>query len=187
MKKLSLSTLLLLASISCGGGNESTPPATSPSATPPSSAAPTASAGPTASAAPAASASAPAAPTGDAPVAWKDMNKQQRATFMRETVVPKMKPLFVAYNAKYEKFGCGTCHGAGAADQSFKMPNGQLPVLPSNEQGFAALAKKQPEAMKFMATQVEPEMAKLLGAKEMDPKNPSAGGFSCMSCHTMKK
>jgi hypothetical protein len=40
--------------------------------------------------------------------------------------------------------------------------------------------------MKFMGTQVKPEMAKLLGVKELDPKNPAAGGFACMECHTMK-
>jgi hypothetical protein len=192
MKKLSL--LVLLASISCGGGNESAPPATSPSATPGASTAtpPADSAAPAASAAPSAPASASSAstaPSGDAPVAggWKDMNKEQRAKFMRETVVPKMKPLFVAFNGKYEKFGCGTCHGAGAADKSFKMPNPQLPVLPATAEGFEALGKKHPEAMKFMTTQVKPEMAKLLGEKEMDPNNPQAGGFACMNCHTMKK
>jgi hypothetical protein len=116
------------------------------------------------------------------------MNKQQRGKFMRESVVPKMKDLFAAHDGKrFAKFGCGTCHGAGASDGSFKMPNPQLPQLPSTHEGFEALGKKQPEMMKFMSTQVEPEMAKLLGAKEMDPKNPQAGGFSCMSCHTMKK
>jgi hypothetical protein len=67
------------------------------------------------------------------------------------------------------------------------MPNPQLPVLPATAEGFEALGKKHPEAMKFMTTQVKPEMAKLLGEKEMDPNNPQAGGFACMNCHTMKK
>jgi hypothetical protein len=185
MKKLSL--LVLLASISCGGGNESTPPATAPSSTPApadSSAAPAASA----SAAPAPTASGSTAPSGDAPVAWKDMDKKQRGKFMRDSVVPKMKELFTAHDAKrFEKMSCGTCHGPGAADGSFKMPNEKLPQLPSTPEGFEALAKKKPEMMKFMGTQVKPEMAKLLGMPEMDPKNPSAGGFGCMNCHTMKK
>ena len=176
MKKLSI--LVLLASISCGG-NESAPPPASPSS--PSSA----------SAAPASAASAaPSAPatSGDTPAAFHDMNKQQRSKYMRDVVVPKMRPLFAQFDEKkFGKFGCGTCHGAGATDGSFKMPSAQLPELPSTPDGFEALGKKHPEMMKFMATTVKPEMAKLLGEKEMDPKNPSAGGFGCMSCHTMKK
>lgn len=193
MKKLAL--LLLLASISCGGGNEATPPSTtptSPSATP--SAMPAASSTAAASAAPATTASAApaasgsAAPSGDANVAWKDMDKKARAKFMRDNVMPKMKELFSAHDAKkFDKLNCGTCHGSGAADGSFKMPNPQLPVLPSTPEGFEALGKKKPEMMKFMAMQVKPEMAKLLGMPEMDPKNPAGGGFGCMNCHTMKK
>jgi hypothetical protein len=116
------------------------------------------------------------------------MDKKARGKFMREAVVPKMKELFTGHDAKkFEKMNCGTCHGAGAADGSFKMPNPQLPVLPSTPEGFEALGKKKPEMMKFMAMSVKPEMAKLLGMPEMDPKNPSAGGFGCMNCHTMKK
>jgi hypothetical protein len=184
MKKLSI--LVLLAAISCGGGNEGAPPASSPSATPASSAAP---ATPATSAAPASSAPASDAPAGGAgAVAWKDMNKQQRGKFMRENVMPKMKELFTAHDAKrFEKFNCATCHGSGAADGSFKMPNEKLPALPAPPEGFEALGKKQPDMMKFMAMKVKPEMAKLLGDKEMDPKNPQAGGFGCMNCHTMKK
>lgn len=116
------------------------------------------------------------------------MNKQQRAKFMRENVMPRMKELFAAHDAKkFGKLNCATCHGSGAADGSFKMPNAQLPALPATPEGFEALGKKHPEMMKFMAMQVKPEMAKLLGTPEMDPKNPSAGGFGCMNCHTMKK
>lgn len=170
MKKLSL--LLVLASISCGGGNEAMPPAASPSASPAPTAAPAAS----------------ATPSGDGAVAWENMNKQQRGKFMRENVMPKMKELFAAHDGKrFAKVSCGTCHGAGAADGSFKMPNPQLPPLPATKEKFEALGKKHPETMKFMATQVRPEMAKLLGEKEMDPANPQAGGFGCMDCHTMSQ
>ena len=116
------------------------------------------------------------------------MDKQARGKFMREVVVPNMKEKFQAFDKKkFEKFNCGTCHGAGAADGSFKMPNPQIAALPATKEGFEDLAKKKGEWMKFMGTVVKPEMAKLLGEKEMDPANMAAGGFGCMACHTMKK
>jgi len=191
MKKLSF--LVLLASISCGGGNETAPPSTTPStpsATPSMSASamPSSSAMPASSGSAAPAASSSAAPAGGGQVAWKDMDKKARATFMRETVVPAMKEKFQAFDKKkFEKFGCGTCHGAGAADGSFKMPNPQIFVLPGNKEGFEALGKTKGDWMKFMGGTVKPEMAKLLGQSEMDPSKPEAGGFGCLNCHTMKK
>jgi hypothetical protein len=119
---------------------------------------------PSASAAPEPVASAPAA----APVAsaaqpaanpaWKDMSPEQRKEFMKSTVLPKMHDAFVTYNAKaYDKMNCATRHGASAKDATFKMPNPQLPKLPSDEAGFKALAKKKPDAAKFMGEVVVPK------------------------------
>ena len=45
----------------------------------------------------------------------------------------------------------------------------------------------KPKMVKFMGEIVKPQMAALLGVPEFDPKKPEAGGFGCMSCHTMKK
>lgn len=116
------------------------------------------------------------------------MTKEQRGKYMRAVVMPKMKEIFTAFDAKeFEKVNCATCHGAGVKEGSFKMPNPDIFVLPATMPEFEALGKQKPEWMKFMATQVKPEMAKLLGMPEFDPKNPQPGTFGCSSCHTMKK
>src|ERR1051326_4110926 len=57
-------------------------------------------------------------------VAWKDMTEKQRGRYMGKVVMPKMKPLFQQFDPKgFEKFECETCHGKGAEDHTFKMPN----------------------------------------------------------------
>lgn len=132
----------------------------------------------------------PARPEEAAPpegMAWKDMNHEQRAAFMKQTVVPTMKPLFQEYDAKrFGEFNCKTCHGAGAADGSFKMPNPALPVLPSPDKfmEFAKDPKNQP-GIKFMAEKVKPTMAKLLQEAEFDPKT-NQGEFGCSACHVVQ-
>ena len=57
---------------------------------------------------------------------------------------------------------CETCHGEKAMDRKFKMPNPDLPKLPTTPEGFKALSEKKPEATKFMGTQVKPKMAEML-------------------------
>jgi mono/diheme cytochrome c family protein len=121
-------------------------------------------------------------------VAWKDMTPEQKGRYMKEVVVPKAKVAFQAYDAdEYKKFNCATCHGDKAKARKFKMPSPDLPALPGNQAGFAALMEKKPKMMKFMAETVKPAMAKMLGVPEFDPKKPEAGGFGCTGCHTTKK
>jgi hypothetical protein len=121
-------------------------------------------------------------------VAWKDMTKEQKGKFMKASVMPKMKPVFQAYDADaYKKFDCRTCHGKDAKAKEFKMPTAELPVLPGTPAGFGELMKKKPKAMKFMAETVKPQMAALLGLPNFDPKKPEPGAFGCMNCHTSKK
>jgi hypothetical protein len=174
MRELRTVSLLLLAwaTLSCGGAAESQPTAASPAA--PEN---------TAQATPGAEQPV----VGPPEVAWKDMTKEQRGEYMKAKVMPKMKELFTAFDAQtFASFNCATCHGPGAKDKSFHMPNPEIFVLPATPAEFETLAKEKPKWVQFMGEQVKPEMAKLLGQPEFDPKKPEAGGFGCGACHTMK-
>ena len=132
---------------------------------------------------PAAEAAAPSGP----PSAWKEMSKEQKAKYMKEVVTPKMKVAFQAFDAdEFAKFNCGTCHGKGAKNKTFKMPNPDIYVLPGTPEEFKALIEKKPKWMKFMGETVKPTMAALLGMKNFDPKAPVEGAFACHNCHTVK-
>jgi hypothetical protein len=121
-------------------------------------------------------------------VAWDDMKHEQRELWMKKVVAPKMKDMFAAFDAKrFPNVECTTCHGDSATDGTFKMPNPLLPKLPTTEEGFAALAQKDPAMpamLEFMATKVTPEMAKLVGEHVFNPEEPEKGGFGCFECHT---
>jgi hypothetical protein len=129
---------------------------------------------------------APAAtPTDAKKVDWENMSFGQRKKLMKSAVLPELKKAFESFDAKkYQKFTCATCHGDGATDGKFKMPNAKLPKLPSptDRAAFAALQQKKPEVVKFMGTVVTPKVAQLLGLPEWSPQNPK--GFGCYACHT---
>jgi cytochrome c553 len=115
---------------------------------------------------------------------WEKMNEGQRKKYMKATVLPEMKKLFVGYDKKYKSMTCLTCHGSKAVENKFKMPGGELPKLPTptDRPGFMALQQKKPEAVKFMGTEVKPAMAALLNLPEWSPANPK--GLACYTCHT---
>ena len=120
-----------------------------------------------------------------AKIDWEKMNQDQRKKYMKATVLPEMKKLFVGFDKKkYKSMTCLTCHGEKAVENKFKMPTAELPKLPAptDRQGFMALMQKKPEAAKFMGTQVKPAMANLLNLDEWTPTNPK--GFGCYGCHT---
>ena len=113
---------------------------------------------------------------------WKDQTHDERLVYMKKVVFPKMKPEFVAFDAKdFGDMTCVTCHGPGAKDKSFKMPNPKLPKLPATEDGFNKLKEKHPEAVKFMMEKVVPDMAALLGESPYSPQTHL--GFGCFRCH----
>jgi len=181
---------VLALSAACGGGQAAPvqpagPAASSPEA-PAASAAPSASVAPSASAAPAASAapSATAAPGAPGPGDWDIWSHEQKMAYMKSTVMPKMGPMFHDLDPK--KFSdpkCGLCHGAGAKDKTFKMPNPALPKLNLADM-MKSDQQKNPKTFDFMVKQVKPQMAQLLGEPEYDPK--SGKGFGCLECHTKK-
>ena len=162
--------LILSLSASCGGGGQQTPPVENPTAAVPS----------------ASTAPSVTPPPTQEKVAWKDMSKDQRKQFMKDNVMPKMAEEFQAFDGKkYAEFSCKTCHGEGAKDGSFKMPNPNLPKLPMDHNAMMELAKKKADAAKFMATKVKPDMANLLGEDPWDEQHPT--GFGCGACHEMQK
>ncbi len=141
----------------------------------------------------AAPAPAPAAPSPEAVAAgkkinWEKMDENAKKAYMKKTVLPQMKKLFVAVDKKhYSNMNCQTCHGEKAAERKFKMPAPELPKLPqpTDRAAFMALAQKKPEVVKFMGTQVKPTMAALLGKAEWSETNPT--GFGCYDCHTKEE
>lgn len=121
----------------------------------------------------------------DAPaaLAWKDMDHEQREAFMKDTVMPEMQAMFAAFDPKYAEMNCKTCHGAGAEDGSFEMPNPDMWVLPT-EAGWKTFAPdpEQTKWLEFMGGQVKPAMAKLLGMSDYDWQT-GEGDFNCSGCH----
>jgi hypothetical protein len=115
---------------------------------------------------------------------FKDMNKEQRGAFMEHVVLPTMKPIFQSFDAdKFSEVNCRTCHGKGAENHTFKMPDAEIARLPQPE-NFAAFAQDPEHApwVQFMAEKVKPTMAKLLGMTEFDPATHT-GEFGCYACH----
>lgn len=116
-------------------------------------------------------------------VHFDDLSRDDKIKFMKEQVMPAMKPLFRKFDAKeFAKVNCKTCHGKDPKGSKYEMPSKDLPAL-----DFDAIkaGKEDPEMVEFMSKVVKPEMAKLLGEAEATESNPD--GFGCLACHTMKK
>jgi mono/diheme cytochrome c family protein len=123
-------------------------------------------------------------------VAWKAMTFDQKKAYMKVAVVPAMKPIFQAFDAKkFSTVNCVTCHGEDGADRKFKMPSNDIKPLPNTKEGFEAKLKKEPTWPKwteFMAKQVEPTMGKLLDIPVFNPQKPVEGAFGCNRCHKLE-
>lgn len=120
-------------------------------------------------------------------LAWADMNPEQRGEYMANVVVPRLRPVFQAYDAEaYAEFNCATCHGENGHEVGFRMPNGLVPLDPM--QIPSMFESEDPEVQRvvqFMAGEVTPLMTELLGAQPYDPETHQ--GFGCMSCHSAQE
>jgi hypothetical protein len=99
-------------------------------------------------------------------VAFAELDANQRAHFMKEHVLPTMKPLFTGHDPKFAGFTCKTCH----AETTWSMPNPELPHLDLGDlDGF------EPADVEWMKTEIVPAMRKLL----RDPE------LRCGRCHVL--
>ena len=118
------------------------------------------------------------------PKPWDEMSFDERADYMKTTVVPAMKPIFEAFDADFfADFGCASCHGDAAEAGTFEMPNPDIMALPETgtpEQ--KQMVADSPEWLKFMIGKVYPNVRDLLGKPNWD--NETKTGFSCFGCHT---
>lgn len=120
---------------------------------------------------------------------FKNMTVDEQMAFMKQRVLPETKQLFVAFDPAFATMTCKTCHGEGAENGSWEMPNPKLKPLPDSEEAFMAWVQKEPAEGKwagFMATQLEPAMGRLLQVQVFDPKTKT-GEFSCEACHVLAK
>ena len=109
------------------------------------------------------------------------MDHKEQMQLMQSVVVPEMTTVFQSHDAEYfAEVTCVTCHGPGAGKGEFAMPSAALPKLPAKG-AFDALKANDAKTMEFMANEVVPKMASILGE---EPFNPSTGaGFGCYDCH----
>lgn len=185
--KLRNSCLLVLvtaySALSACGGSQAAPEAAPPAAVapPPAPAEPAKAPPPEAPKPEAAAPTPPPAEPVKPSINWDAMSHEERLEHMKTVVMPKMKELFASVDAKrYGDMKCGTCHGDGAKNQTFKMPNPKLPKLSFTDH-FKKHMDKNPVVTKFMMEKVVPEMASLLGEPVFDPATKK--GFGCAECH----
>ena len=115
---------------------------------------------------------------------WAELSHDERRAHMARHVVPVMSELFAGYDEeRFADLSCATCHGEGAAERGFAMPNPDiLPLYPTGTIGQYQAVERYPEGVRFMYSQVVPAMQTLLGAPEFDAA--TGEGFTCFACHT---
>ena len=103
-------------------------------------------------------------------VAWKDMTYDQKRAYMKAAVVPAMKPVFQAFDAKkFKTVICVTCHGEDGAERKFKMPSNDIKPLPNTPEAFQAKMKTEPDWPKFTKFMAETP-AEFKGTSGWSPK-----------------
>ncbi len=117
------------------------------------------------------------------PRPWDDLSFEERKAYMRDTVVPTMKPIFEAWDEDFfADFGCATCHGADPEGRHFEMPNTDIAAMfPSGSAEQKKIIAEQRDWLVFMFNEVVPNMGDLLGVPRYDKETKT--GFTCFYCH----
>lgn len=127
----------------------------------------------------------PSAPVSSTPATprlgeWKTWTHDQKLAYMKDVFTPAEAPWFKQYDStKFAELTCRSCHGPGADDGSFKMPNAALPKLAPGH--IHELEKTNPKAFAFMNEIVMPRSAELLG--QYPWAHMTMSGFGCFGCH----
>jgi hypothetical protein len=112
---------------------------------------------------------------------WDEMAEDERMTHMKTVVAPRMKSMFQEFDGeRFADFSCETCHGPGAAEETYALPNPELPQLDESKY-YKKHREATPEMVDFMWKEVEPTMAELLGVT-----HGMKGDMNCSSCHVVK-
>jgi hypothetical protein len=124
----------------------------------------------------------PLPPVGPNTMGWPTWSHDQKLAYMTQTVMPAERALFTRFEPlRFADMTCETCHGQGARDRSYRLPNPDLPHIVGGKGGFEELFATEPEAVRFMQKEVGPETARLLGYAPFDMERHV--GFSCYQCH----
>ena len=127
-------------------------------------------------------ASAPAV-TPPQSISWDQLDLDARRAAMHRDVLPLAQRLFREFDAeRYASVTCATCHGPGAANGSFEMPNPRILALhPSGSPEQRVMVEAHPQMVRFMFNHLLPEVRDVMGAAPYDTE--TGEGFSCYSCH----
>lgn len=112
---------------------------------------------------------------------WAELDEDERMQHMAAVVLPAMQEVFQGHDPeRFADFGCATCHGGGAAQGEFAMPNAGLPVLDAAK-FYKKHRQNDKEMVRLMWKIVEPAMGEALAVT-----HGFGGTIECQSCHVVE-
>ncbi len=113
---------------------------------------------------------------------WADESWEDRHDTMTFAVLPNMARLFQRFRGTRDPdLTCRSCHGADAEAVRYRMPHGLGPLDPAHLPDRNSADPEEARMARFMADEVTPAMADLLGEPLYDPR--TGRGFGCFGCH----